>query len=84
MSAVGEKKTKMTSAHPEDRLVSCSYSIPPFRARVGAAFPKQTKKIADETLARPPLQPLLQIHNRLVPFYRKNNVANCRTPILYQ
>lgn len=78
-----QQKVAESGSPPEDRLVSCSYSIPPFRARVGAAFPKQTK-IADETLARLPLQPLLQVDNRLVPFYRKNNVANCCTPILYQ
>lgn len=54
MSAVGEKKPKMTSAHPEDRLVSCSYSIPPFRARVGAAFPKQTKNRRRDVSAASP------------------------------
>lgn len=70
----------MTSAHPEDRLVSCFYSIP--CARVGAVF--QNKQDRRRDVVRPLLQPPLLKHSRVVPFYKEKPKVNCCTPIIHQ
>lgn len=49
----------MTSAHPEDRLVSCFYSIPLFRARASVLFFSRKNQDRRRDAVRPLLQPPL-------------------------